>query len=217
MGDGLPSPGGTTLRTTLRAAVAALSLAAVMAPTAAFAASETIDDAKGDVWKVDFDDQGAPAYSEDGSVANVDVDSSKVSHSAKRISLAVDFHTLKKSSTSPLVQLLAQTDDGSEYYMYAYAFDGENGWETGAFVGENTEHSRGGTMCEGVKSHVDFDKDRMTVSAPRACFGSPAWIKANVASNGSRFTESGITSWYDNGHNKSSSEHKPWTDKIKKG
>ena len=201
------------------AAVAAVAAAAVIAPAgAASAKAVAIDDAVSDVWKLTFEKGGGTSYDAVDSVVNADADKSVVSHTDKRISLKVTYKSLKKNQTYPFIETLLKDDTGNEWYLYAYVYQGENGWLTDGFAGENHVISRGeAPACEGIKSDLDLADDFITVSAPRSCFGDPTWVKAHVSAYASKYTDTTSVNYYDNGHVQGHDESKGWTDRIKKG
>ena len=210
-------------KTRTAVAVAALAASVVLAPTSAFAKAVTLDDAQGDTYKMQWV-EGAeePSFTESGVDLNADVDKATVSHTDKRISLVTRYASLKKTGLDISSGVMMKTDDGAEWVMYASAYKGSEGWQASGYSfsasGPVSRFAARGSICEGTKAHVDFEKDLLSVSVPRSCFGSPTWIKAHVDAVATKFNEEtgGYTQIFDNAHN-GNGNFNGWTDRIKKG
>ena len=214
------------LRTISGAAVAALTVAAVVLPAgAASAKAATIDDAKGDTYFLGFDDEsGAPTFTESAKNVNVDLDKVVVRHTARRVELTARYFSLAKDGINLIAGGFFRTDDGSEWTMYGGASLTDEGWETYATLFESVgspARTAGlparGTTCEGLKVAVDWQADELVVSAPRSCMGGPAWVKAHAEAVGTYYdSQQEYHEVYDNAHTAKGSMN-GWTGRIRKG
>ena len=214
------------LRTFSSAAVAALTLAAVVLPAGtASAKAAAIDDAKGDTYVIGFDDEaGTPTFTASAKNVNTDLDKVVVRHTEKRVELTARYFSLKKDGMDFISGAYFKTDDGSEWTMYGGASLTDEGWQTYASVFESvgaparpaTFAARGAT-CEGLRVAVDWQADELAVSAPRSCMGGPAWVKAHAEAVGGYYdSQQEYHQVYDNAHTAKGNMN-GWTDRIKKG
>lgn len=210
-------------KTRTAVAVAALAASVVLAPTTAFAKAVTLDDAQGDTYKVQWEEGSEePTFTESGVDLNADVDKATVSHTDKRIALVTRYASLKKTGMDLSTGVTMKTDDGTEWVLYASAYRTSEGWQASGYSfsagGPVSRFAARGMSCEGTKAHVDFEKDLLSVSAPRSCFGGPTWIKGHVDAVASKYNEeTGVyTQIFDNAHN-GNGNFNGWTDRIKKG
>ena len=193
------------------AVVAAAATALVIPATSAFAGSATVNDSQNDVWKSTNESD----YTKAGQGLNVDIDKATVKHTTKRVETVVHYASLKKDDRAPFVFVGVKTD-GGDYGMVAQAYKGPDGWvvEGGAFP-EGVSRG-GGESCTGFKASVDWDSDDLVLSAPRSCFGNPAWIKGHVEASTYESANDKFTNYFDNAHNDKHNQD-GWTSKVKRG
>ncbi len=213
-------------RTISAATAAALTVAALVAPAGtAFAQSAVIDDAKSDTYKVgNWDDTtDQPVLTKSGKDVNADLDKVVVKHTDKRIQVTARYFSLAKNGMDPFAAASLKTDDGSRWAVYGGATKTSEGWKTGGSVYAEGEVTRRnpvrarGMVCEGFKVAIDWKKDTLVFSAPRACFGNPAWVVAHTEAAGSYYDEKDqYTQIYDNAHTRKGNM-KGWTNRIKTG
>lgn len=164
----------------------ALTAGLALAPSTARAASVTIDDTTGDTWVSHYDPEaGQTVWQESDVDQNVDVTRTVVKHTAKRISVTATYADLSDDSTYvPTYWAFFRLPDGR--MAAASAFVDEN-FDPLTYV--TIQRTPGGSWnkhlpCEGVKTQWHWDQDRLTMSFPRSCYGSPAWFRFHGDSAG---------------------------------
>jgi len=212
-------------RTASTAAAAAVAIAALVAPAgSAFAKFAVIDDAKGDTYKITGWDEttGEVQGSKSKKDVNADLDKVIVKHTKKRIELVARYSSLSKKGMDPAAGVSLKSDDGSRMTMYGGGYKTDAGWQTTGSVYSDTVIERRnpfqarGATCEGFKVAINWKADELAVSAPRSCFGSPAWVKAHAEAVGTFENDGQLVQIYDNAHT-SKANMKGWTNRIKKG
>lgn len=162
-------------RTTLRGAVAAAALAALVAPTApALAQSHVTHDAKRDVTHVtgDFDDE---TMTVDPSRVEGDVTSLGVTHTRHRVYLALKYARLTRPSGDDLgfQQFSIKTSKHRRFELVLIA--SPDRVRAGRLFGRSNGSGR--AKCGGLQTHIDYGNDLVTASIPRSCLGKPRWVR----------------------------------------
>jgi hypothetical protein len=208
------------LRSTLKTGLVATALlAAVVGPaTAASAQSATITDSEGDVWQIFSDySTGETAYTAAGSQTNVDVLSTVVTHTGRRVNATLTYTDLAKEGARPSAVVLMRFDSGPQRFAVV---DTSGSWKGKDVLVKNGKNSGGPVACAGFTHEIDYTANTIVMSVPRSCLGSPTWVEASVMSQGwieGGETEETSTSFFDNGAKPGHSYTPTWTGKIRKG
>ncbi len=173
------------LRTNLKAAIFATTVAAaVIAPAAAAsAASTTVTDGTGDVWENTYNpDTSSDVWTPTESAYNTDVVSTVIKHNADRVTVKMTYNDLQKQpdvSISAVVNM--RFDRGPRRFAFVDASPGS--WRGSSQVfKDNAKTGPAPVSCAGLSHTVDYAANTVTMSIPRTCLGSPRWIEANVLS-----------------------------------
>ena len=153
-------------------AAAACTLAASMSVAGPASADDAnLKDAKGDVFKVGADaTQGEQA---EGSIVNTDIQRSLVTHGKSAVLIEVRYHKLKKNR-STFIQYDAELRvPNSGIYHALLVVDPTLKSSTVTI----TDGHYQGLTCKGARAVVHPDEGRVFAKVPRACLGTPKWIR----------------------------------------
>jgi hypothetical protein len=156
--------------------IASLSAALVVAaPAAAQAQSISNADTVGDVTRVTFHSAGADV-SPAPQRALEDVTSTRLTHSATRVSVRVKFAELRRIGTGTSLSISVVTNEGIHRYLDVYSRP--NDWS-----GMTEFYRRGGNRVRcGVRHSIDYNDNVIRASFPRRCASNPRWVRFTVMS-----------------------------------
>jgi hypothetical protein len=153
------------------AAVSALCAAFIAVP-AVPAQGETVkdSDAVGDM--SDVTDEDAIVAVPDRTLS--DVRATKLTHSAKRVAVRVDYVDLQKVGEVLGIFVDMYTDEKSRTVELS-AFPADWSGKTQLY---NWKFNK--VSCDGIRHSIDYADNIMTVSVPRRCLGNPRWVNFRV-------------------------------------
>jgi hypothetical protein len=149
-------------------APAVLCLAAgAIAASPAQAARLHIPDGTGDVWSPD-----GPDWSREGSVVNADVDRSHVRYRAGSVVIRVHYADLKKHTSDEVaVDAYLLTDAPHRFHVLFAGYTHFN------WINLTKGAAEKQVECPALMGHMDYRANRLRISIPRGCIGSPRWIR----------------------------------------
>ena len=142
------------IRSKLRAALLATTVAAaVVAPAAAAsAASTTVKDGTGDVWESTYDDTTqTESFTAAGSVVNVDLVSSTISHGPSRFKVTMHYADLKKVGSPFYPALQMRFDSGPKRVAF---IDTSAGWRGKHLLFKNGKQNNSQVTCSGFSTTI---------------------------------------------------------------
>lgn len=201
------------LRSIRTGLLTALTLTAVLASAgAASADSLVVDDATSDVWEDVYDQETQTQnYVESGSVLNVDVASTDVRHTAKKILITFTYAELKSKQVHFMTRTRLRFDDGPKVVAGVNAMDV---WKGRAELAK--DRSGEPISCDGLSRAIDYDLNTVELSIPRSCVGNPAWVELNSINNGYEDVD-GTSHYYIDNVLRTGHSYDGWTDKVNKG
>jgi hypothetical protein len=169
----MPAPARNSESPRRGALVAAALCAAVVGLAPATAQSQTLTDpdAAGDVVRFGKDERVVAVPER---TLN-DVSSTRLTHSASRVAIRVEYVDLKKGGDVQGLHIRLVTDEGVRRYLQLVAHPQHWSGETDMY--NRRWHS---VACGGVRHTIDYKANTMMVSFPRKCAGNPRWVKLRV-------------------------------------
>ena len=153
-----------------RGLIAALAIAALIStPTAAHAEKHTMDDATGDVLKFTIDSSvgvAAPEYT------SVDITRSVVRHSARQVKIKVRIVDIQPGAALPDLGVGIRTGRTS----YSLSLFRDTGYALATERGKAVK-------CPDKSQSISAEDDLILISVPRACLGSPRWVKVGISAS----------------------------------
>jgi hypothetical protein len=155
-----------------RGSVAAAVVAAALVTPAAQAATVTVDDARGDVWRVTADDLAPLGETR----VNADLVRARVTHGPRLVRAKLTFDELARNRDLRVAQLRLRTPNGRTYDATWSSMQGQ---PRGAV---SFARSRGmdEISCRGLAFDVDYAKETVSFEIPRSCLGRPRWVRAKA-------------------------------------
>jgi hypothetical protein len=195
---------------TPRSLFAVLAAAAVSTAVAlpASASSRTFDDARGDVWRA----AGVTAAVPSPTTQHGDLTRTVVSYDRNRVKVKLRFVSLRKKDA---------------YAQYAVRLQGKQGKVVRTVLVETSKRDRHGVhrvfnakdsrvTCDSAH-HVDYRKDKVTVTLDRSCLSSPRAVRVNVNTARATTTHRKDAVFYsDSGHD-TAAESAAWSAWVKRG
>ncbi|MGD9959168.1 hypothetical protein [Nocardioides sp.] len=130
-----------------------------------------VRDSRGDVQKV-TDRAGQETFAPAPSRRHGDITSLRVRHAGSAVVATVRMRSLSRHDR--LFGAVLQLRTGRATYT-AVLFRMAPGEPL------STDFEGGGeTACAGLRHHVSYRHDRITIAVPRTCLGSPAWVRARA-------------------------------------
>lgn len=193
-----------------RSALVPFTLAAVMLPVAASAASLSIDDATRDTYLTKYDETtDTSTYEPAGSQVNVDLDGVVVRHTADKVVATASYADLKRTDNRFMYLLRLRTDEGVRRDVTVETLF--SGWRgTVTFGKPNGDNVR----CSGLDHAVDYAANTVRVSVPRGCLSKPRYVEAFTMAAG--FSDAG-NQYVDHGHMTAMREQVVWSARVRKG
>lgn len=189
-------------RSLLRRAIAGIAplilIPLVAAP--AVAAELTVEDAVGDMWKVDnFSDDFVPAPN----ARNGDFIRTKFNHTATRVIMKSEFVELRAPRRDQLLDFEARMRDenGKKHIISVVQGDG--------FSDAQLSTYRGSSVRCNVSYKVDYDANMVRTSFPRRCIDNPESLQFTAVNVWYR----GNAMYFDNPHNPTA-DYSVWTAKV---
>jgi hypothetical protein len=152
-----------------------VTVLAVMAPTAAEAASYHHTDATRDVVSVIDDDAGS-ATTPETSRDDGDILTSAVAHGPRRVTMALHLGALEESGDLVVHYFSIAT---SRHKVRTFTIVAEPGHWQGS-VRKLTGRGKP-FRCRGVHWSIGYSSKSVTLSVPRRCLGRPAWVRVAMA------------------------------------
>lgn len=197
-----------------RAAPACVAATALLLPSAAAAATISIDDAAGDTWQMTQDEQtGAETYHPAGTQLNVDLTRTVVKHTSGKLVLKATYETLRGAQNRYYFAARVRTDEGLKREVGVETFT-RQGWRGASFM---TKASGREVRCSGMTHDVDYAADTVRLTVPRACLGKPRWVQVAVGAFAVAEGSADFTLYVDNGHDESADDPLTWSAKVRRG
>ena len=189
-----------------RATAAAAAIAVVPALAApAVAASRAVDDASGDMVRVE--EGGAnPAAAPGASVG--DFLRTRYTHTEKRVQVKAWFVDLAPTGKRFTVWVEMRDQDHRKTYAGLQATPGNRAGE--GFLMTN----RGRDIDCRVRLAIDYDRNTVRAGFPRACLGNPRWLQFSTLSEQVR--RSWKHAWLDNAQTRAI-DSRVWSTKVRHG
>lgn len=193
-----------------RAALVTSTLAAVLMPVAASAASLSIDDGTGDTYLTKYDETADTAtYEPAGSQVNVDLDAVVVRHTARTVVATASYADLRRTDNRFMYLLRLRTNEGLRRDVTVETLF--SGWRGTVMFGKpNGDDVR----CRGIEHAVDYAANTVRVTVPRACLGRPRYVEAFTMAAG--FSDAG-DQYVDHGHMAAMRERVVWSARVRQG
>jgi hypothetical protein len=186
----------------------------VTATTTAHAATVASTDGTGDVYETTWNEEtGTEEVTEAGSTTNVDVESLKVRHTARKVILTARYADLTRGEVILGAGLQMRFADAPK--MGAFV-DTYNSW-AGEAVLYKARNGRP-VDCDRLDVSIDYADDHLVVSVPRSCVGNPRWVQVNYLAYGSQEDPEAAGGWHsyrDNAHH-AGPELDGWTARARK-
>ena len=194
-----------------RAALVTSTLAAVLLPVAASAASLRIDDATGDTYVGMYDEStDTTTYEPAGSQVNVDLDDVVVKHTARVVRAKATYVDLRRAGDNAIMYLLQiRTNEGLKRDVMVETFMSSKRGSV-MFSKPNGREVK----CGGLDHGIDYAADTITVSVPRQCLSNPRYVEAFTV--GAGLSESG-EQYIDHGHMAAMKEKVVWSERVRRG
>lgn len=163
-----------------RAALAAVTLGIVLAPTPAFAQKLAISDGQGDAWEETLDPAtGSYTYTPAGSPVNSDILRTVVRHRTHSVQVRTVFADLRNNDQGVIDGTKIRTNEG----LHREVWLTKEGGTTGSQAALLTPRGRK-VSCPGLSKSIDWAGDTVTVTVPRSCLSAPRWVQVvNAAGN----------------------------------
>lgn len=163
-----------THRPGLRLLAALVPAVALLVPGVAHAERLATPDAVGDVVRTTFVEGSEDTYTAAPDETAFDVTRTVVTHHAARLRVTVRFRDLHPTR-SHLTYVKVRTPDG----RYEIFLDRGRGEDSVDFAGRP-----GMQDCDGLRWSASNTTDRVAVSLPTSCLGSPRWVQVGVGAAG---------------------------------
>lgn len=155
----------------LRLTVPVLAAAALaLTPVAAYADAEWHGDPAGDVRQIDLD-TGALTPAPDQRQG--DITSIRVSHGPARVKIRLTFRRLDADGSFNNTVFRIRTPHGGAQVMvlaFPHALTGTHVFRW----------SRGGSKCRGLRHHLEYDREALSIVVPRSCLRDPRWVQVGA-------------------------------------
>lgn len=158
-----------------RAAVlTALALLAAPVATAgtAHAGTWSHQDARGDVMRFSMTDDGE-TITRDPSDKTTDITRISVNHSARKVTVTLKVRDLTRGDAMVVGRLVTPKSDFSVLVVRSA--------EMRMFTLTDQDADEVAVRCRGKKISLDAALDRIRLTLPRTCLGSPKWVRAGAA------------------------------------
>ncbi len=167
-------------------AVLALTLAAAPAS----AARLVTHDGTGDV----YEKGDGEVYAEVGTRTNADVVGSALRHTDRRVHASVRYADLVAGDDRVITPVRVHASTGKTYVLRVSAGPGEREGTARLLRYTGTGARTVRVACPGLQHSVSYADDLVSVSVPRGCLGSPAWVRyggtvRTVDASGAVFTD----------------------------
>ncbi|HTW17134.1 MAG TPA: hypothetical protein VMF51_18535 [Nocardioides sp.] len=159
------------MRRSLTTTVALVTTTLTLLATAgtAHAGSWTHRDARGDVFRASMSDAVATA---DPADRTSDITRFGVRHSARKVTLTLSLRDLRGGSAMTLGRLVTPTNDYQATVLRSA--------DLRVFSLVDTADETEELPCRGKRASYDNRRDRITITIPRTCLGSPTWVRAGA-------------------------------------
>ncbi|MGH3330220.1 MAG: hypothetical protein ACRDPJ_02845 [Nocardioidaceae bacterium] len=192
-----------------RALVAALATVASLplAAGAASAAEVTVTDTRGDMWVTNPDiTSDGPAYVKAPRSTYGDFLRTTFAHTDKRVAVRAAFVELERTGGKYYFAMRMRDQDGKRHVVSVEATRNNR-------AGKALLETPGGREIDcPVARKIDYARNTVTVSFPRACINNPRWLQFTAANM--RFA--GGKGYIDNPHD-TKADPKAWTSRVRRG
>lgn len=156
------------LITTIAAGTTALTLLATAGT--AHAGSWSHHDARGDVFRSSMSDDAVATA--DPADRTADITRFSVRHSARKVTLTLSLRDLRGGDSILMSRLVTPTNE--------YEVSILRSADLRAFGIVDTAAQSEELKCRGKRSSYDTRRDRIRITIPRTCLGSPTWVRAGA-------------------------------------
>lgn len=202
-----------TSRTRLAALLAAITATAATTALAApaHAADLTLKDARGDVWRAVSATEAAPSPStREGDLTRV-----VVSYAGRDVRVRLHFAALRKHDAYTQAAVRIQGKQGKVVRLVTVETSRRDRVGVHRIFNANGESVRA-TSCKATH-HVDYAKDRVTVSLDRRCLSSPRAVRVNVNTGRATTVKKRDAVFYSDNAHDAAAESAAWSAWVKRG
>ena len=136
----------------------------------AHAGSWTHRDARGDVFRAPMSEDAEPTG--DATDRTSDITRFNVRHSARKVTLTLSLRDLRGGGSMTVGRIVTPTNDYQATVLRSADLRVFSLVDTAAETEELT--------CRGKRASYDTRRDRITITIPRTCLGSPSWVRAGA-------------------------------------